>query len=66
MGLVTGILFLVLAFWASQQLVEVKGGVLIFYVGLMAMFRGISQIVFAFTIHAVAKASTPAKAVKKK
>jgi len=66
MGLVSGIFFLILAFWASQQLVEVKGEVLLFYVGLMAMFRGMSQIVFAFTIHAVAKSKPPAKATKKK
>jgi len=65
MGLVSGLLFIALAFWASQQLVEVKGEALLFYVGLMAMFRGISQIVFAFTIHAAAKA-TPTKVAKKK
>jgi uncharacterized membrane protein HdeD (DUF308 family) len=48
LGLLAGILFLVLAFWTSQQLVVAKGELLLFYVGLMAMFRGIGQIVFAF------------------
>ncbi len=55
LGLIAGILFLVLAFWTSQQLVTTKGQLLLFYVGLMAMFRGISQIVFAFGIRHVGK-----------
>lgn len=53
LGLVAGILFLVLAFWTSQQLVVAKGQLLLFYVGLMALFRGISQIVFAFGLRSV-------------
>lgn len=55
LGLVAGILFLILAFWTSQQLVPVKGQLLLFYVGLMAMFRGLSQIVFAFGLRHVGK-----------
>jgi uncharacterized membrane protein HdeD (DUF308 family) len=55
LGLIAGILFLVLAFWASQQLVTAKADLLIFYVGIMAMFRGISQIVFAFGLHSAGK-----------
>ena len=55
LGLIAGILFLVLAFWASQQLVTAKASLLIFYVGIMAMFRGISQIVFAFGIRSAGK-----------
>ena len=55
LGLVAGILFLALAFWTSQQLVPVKGQLLLFYVGLMAMFRGITQIVFAFGLHRAGK-----------
>jgi uncharacterized membrane protein HdeD (DUF308 family) len=55
LGLIAGILFLVLAFWASQQLVTAKASLLIFYVGLMAMFRGISQIVFAFGLRSAGK-----------
>jgi len=55
LGLVAGILFLALAFWTSQQLVPVKGQLLLFYVGLMAMFRGITQIVFAFGLHQAGK-----------
>lgn len=55
LGLLAGIFFLILAFWASQQLVHAKAELLIFYVGIMAMFRGISQIVFAFGLHAAGK-----------
>lgn len=54
LGLIAGILFLVLAFWASQQLVTAKADLLIFYVGIMAMFRGVSQIVFAFGVRGLA------------
>ena len=42
-------------FWTSQQLVTVKGQLLLFYIGLMALFRGISQIVFAFGLKAAGK-----------
>ena len=52
LGLIAGILFILLAFWTSQQLVTVKGQLLLFYIGLMAMFRGIGQIVFAFGLKA--------------
>jgi uncharacterized membrane protein HdeD (DUF308 family) len=55
LGLIAGILFLILAFWASQQLVTAKAELLIFYVGIMAMFRGISQIVFAFGVRSAGK-----------
>jgi uncharacterized membrane protein HdeD (DUF308 family) len=55
LGLIAGILFLILAFWTSQQLVTVKGQLLLFYVGLMCMFRGLSQIVFAFGLRHVGK-----------
>jgi len=55
LGLLVGILLIVLAFWTSQQLVTVTADLLLFYVGLMALFRGISQIVFAFALHSAAK-----------
>jgi uncharacterized membrane protein HdeD (DUF308 family) len=55
LGLIVGILLLALAFWCSQQLVTAKADLLLFYVGLMALFRGISQIVFSFGLHHAAK-----------
>lgn len=55
LGLMAGILFLILAFWTSQQLVTAKAELLIFYVGIMAMFRGINQIVFAFGVKSLGR-----------
>ena len=51
LGLVTGIALILLGFWCSQQLVETKGKLLLFYVGLFALFRGLGQIVLAFHLH---------------
>jgi uncharacterized membrane protein HdeD (DUF308 family) len=51
LGMVAGILLVLLGFWSSQQLLVVKGQLLIFYVGLAALLRGVSHIVFAFRLH---------------
>jgi uncharacterized membrane protein HdeD (DUF308 family) len=53
LGLTAGILLILLGFWAGQQLLVVKGQLLIFYVGLAAMFRGFAQIVAAFQVRAM-------------
>lgn len=45
-----GRLVVLLGFWAGQQLLAVKAELLIFYVGLLALFRGMTQIVFAFNL----------------
>jgi uncharacterized membrane protein HdeD (DUF308 family) len=50
LGLVTGILELVLGFWASQQLFPARGALLLLWVGFFALFRGISEIVIAFEV----------------
>ena len=50
LGLVVGLLLILLGFWAGQQLLVVKAQLLILYVGLAALFRGIGQIVFAFQL----------------
>ena len=51
LGLTVGILLILLGFWTGQQLLHVKAQLLIFYVGIAALFRGIGQIVFAFQLH---------------
>ena len=51
LGLTVGILLVLLGFWSSQQLVTVKAELLIFYVGLFALFRGIGHLVLAFSMH---------------
>jgi uncharacterized membrane protein HdeD (DUF308 family) len=53
LGMIVGILLILLGFWTGQQLLAVKAQLLIFYVGLAALFRGIGQIVFAFQLHHV-------------
>jgi uncharacterized membrane protein HdeD (DUF308 family) len=55
LGLIAGILLILLGFWTSQQLLVVKAQLLIFYVGLAALFRGIGQIVFAFQVRHAGK-----------
>ena len=48
LGLVAGILEILLGFWASGQYLVVRGALLLIWVGLFALFRGISEIVLAF------------------
>ena len=50
LGLVSGILLVLLGFWASQQYLSVKGALLLVWVGFFALFRGISEIVIAFEV----------------
>jgi uncharacterized membrane protein HdeD (DUF308 family) len=50
LGLVTGILEILLGFWASQQYRPVQGALLLIWVGFFALFRGISEIVIAFEL----------------
>ena len=50
LGLVAGILEILLGFWASGQYLAVRGALLLVWVGLFALFRGISEIVFAFEL----------------
>jgi hypothetical protein len=50
LGLVTGILELILGFWASQQQFPARGALLLLFVGFFALFRGISEIVVAFEL----------------
>ena len=50
LGLLTGILELVLGFWASQQDFPARGTLLLLWVGFFALFRGISEIVIGFEL----------------
>jgi uncharacterized membrane protein HdeD (DUF308 family) len=50
LGLVTGILEIFIGFWASQQYRPVQGALLLIWVGLFALFRGISELVIAFEL----------------
>lgn len=50
LGTVAGILEILIGFWASQQLVRDRAALLIIWAGLLALFRGITEIVFAFEL----------------
>jgi uncharacterized membrane protein HdeD (DUF308 family) len=50
LGVVAGTLEIFAGFWASQQLVTVRAALLIIWVGLLALFNGINQIVLAFEL----------------
>jgi uncharacterized membrane protein HdeD (DUF308 family) len=49
LGVVAGILEIFIGFWASQ-LVTVRAALLIIWVGVLALFNGINQIVLAFEL----------------
>jgi len=55
LGLTVGILQILLAFWVSQQYFAPRAILILIWVGFMAMFRGISEIVLAFQMRRVHK-----------
>jgi uncharacterized membrane protein HdeD (DUF308 family) len=55
LGVTVGILELLLAFWASQQYFPARATLILIWVGLAAMFRGITEIVLAFGIRKAGK-----------
>jgi len=52
LGLAAGIIEVLLGFWASQQYYPARAALIIIWVGFMALFRGIGEIVIAFRVHA--------------
>ncbi len=50
LGLSVGILEILLGFWASQQYYPARATLILIWVGFMALFRGIGEIVFAFEL----------------
>ena len=50
LGLAVGILEILLGFWASQEFFPASAALLLVWVGFGALFRGISEIVFAFEL----------------
>jgi uncharacterized membrane protein HdeD (DUF308 family) len=51
LGLTVGILEILLAMWVSQQYYDARIALILIWVGFMAIFRGISEIVMAFELH---------------
>lgn len=52
LGVGVGVLEILVGFWASQQVISARAALLIFYVGFLALFRGITEIVLAFELKA--------------
>lgn len=50
LGVGAGGLEMLIGFWASQQVISARAALLIFYVGFLALFRGITEIVLAFEL----------------
>ncbi len=50
LGLVTGVLVVFLGFWAAQQFYPARAELILLWVGFMALFRGIGQLVLAFHV----------------
>lgn len=55
LGLTTGILEILLAFWVSQRLYPARITLILVWVGFLAMFRGFGQIALAFGVRRVGK-----------
>ena len=50
LGMLAGILEIFVGFWASQQGLPARAALLIIWVGLLATFRGFTEIVLAFEL----------------
>jgi uncharacterized membrane protein HdeD (DUF308 family) len=55
LGLAVGILELVLAFWVSQRFIPARVTLILIWVGIMAIFRGVEHIALAFGVRTVGK-----------
>jgi uncharacterized membrane protein HdeD (DUF308 family) len=55
LGLVVGILEILLAFWASQQLFAPRAALILLWVGFAAMFRGFTGIFLAFEVRRLSR-----------
>jgi uncharacterized membrane protein HdeD (DUF308 family) len=60
LGLTVGILEILLAMWVSQQYYDARIALILIWVGFMAIFRGIAEIVMAFELHHAKKSLEPA------
>jgi uncharacterized membrane protein HdeD (DUF308 family) len=55
LGLATGILEVLLGFWASQQYYPARAALILIWVAFLAMFRGIGQIVLGIQLRHAGK-----------
>ena len=59
LGMLAGIAEIFVGFWASQQGLPARAVLLIIWVGLLAMFRGFTEIVLAFELKGAQPRLTP-------
>jgi uncharacterized membrane protein HdeD (DUF308 family) len=55
LGVIIGGLEILLGFWASQTFIQPVLELIVLWAGFMALFRGVSEIVLAFTLRSVRK-----------
>ena len=64
LGVTVGILEILLAFWASQQLFPARAALIVLWVGFLALFRGLTEIVLAFHLRHVERTGSPASLLR--
>lgn len=60
LGLVLGVLEILLAFWVSQRYIPVRVALILVWVGVMAIFRGMEHIALAFAVRRARAAAVTA------
>jgi uncharacterized membrane protein HdeD (DUF308 family) len=60
LGLATGIIEVLLGFWASQQFYPARAALILIWVGFMALFRGAGDIAIGIHLRAAGKHLRPA------
>ena len=61
LGAIIGSLEILLAFWISQSFIQTRVTLLVLWAGLMAIFRGFTDIVLALELRATARAVSPVR-----
>ena len=59
LGLLVGILEILLAFWASQSFIQARLALIILWVGLGTLLRGLGEIVLAFELRSARRRLNP-------
>jgi len=60
LGLAVGILEILLAFWASQRFIPARVALILVWVGIMAIFRGVEHIALGFAVRRAGRVAAAA------
>ena len=60
LGLATGIVEVLLGFWASQQFYPARAALILIWIGFMALFRGAASIAIGIQLRSAGKRLRPA------